>query len=169
MLSTEGRILSVRRSALVLAAAALLMAAALSIEVTLVFDEDQAHEASSGSHRSFEVPDLPPPVIWPDASKIVGDGRTLFMPKAGAAPIPPPPEPPPAQPQEQFSLVAILIAPAGKFVLLRGQQTQGLQQAQEGSMVGSWNLAVVEANRVILERASQRTILYLPDTVPENP
>jgi hypothetical protein len=170
MRSTDGRILSTGRLALALAAVVLLFVAILVAQASLLFGEDQTDGMTGGTQRAFDVPELATAATWPNSSEIAADGRSLFVPKVAATPqAAAPVEPQPEETQEQLGLVAVLIAPSGKFALLRAQQSQEIQQIKEGGAVGGWNLAAVEANRVILKHGDRQTILYLPDTIPENP
>lgn len=156
---------------MVLGAIALLLAGILVAQTNLLLGGGWSGGMTRDTQRAFDMPELATAAIWPDPTKITNDGRSLFVPKIAAAPpaAAPADPPPPEVTQEQLALVAIVIAPAGKFALLRAQQSQELKQVEEGSIVGGWNLAAVEANRVILEHGDQRSILYLPDTIPENP
>lgn len=157
------------RAALALVAIVVLLAAALLAEISVLFDDSRPEPMTSASQRTLDVPELSPASTWPDASKISSDGRTLFAPKVAAI-LAAPPEPAlPEQPKEQLSLIAVVIGPGGRFALLRAEQSQAVQQVQEGSVVGGWKLAAVEDNRVVLEDGGQRAVLYLPDTSPENP
>lgn len=169
MRSIDGRLLSIPRSALALAAIVVLLGAVLLAQAAALFDDSQVEAMTSGSQRALDLPELASATAWPDAAKIAADGRTLFAPKVAAVPAPPPEPAPPEQPKEQLSLIAVVIGPGGRFALLRSEQSQAVQQVQEGSIVGGWNLAAVEDNRVILEDGGQQTVLYLPDTSPENP
>ena len=155
------------RSALALSAIVMVLGAALLAEAAVLFDDSWAEPMTSASQRALDFPELSPAATWPDASKISAGGRTLFAPKVAAVPVAAPA--PPEQPKEQLSLIAIVIGPGGRFALLRAEQSQAVQQVQEGGFVGGWNLAAVEDNRVILEDGGQQTVLYLPDTSPENP
>lgn len=157
------------RLALALAAIVILLGVVLLAEAAVLFDDSGTDPMTPASQRALDLPQLSFAPTWPDASKISADGRTLFAPKVAAVPVAPPEPAPPEQPKGQLSLVAIVIGPGGRFALLRAEQSQAVQQVQEGSIVGGWNLAAVEDNRVILEDGGQRTILYLPDTSPENP
>lgn len=155
-----------------LGAAALLLAGILVAQASSLVDDREADGATSGTQRALDMPELKTAAIWPDASKIAADGHSLFLSKITAVPPPAAPVEPPQPeqpPPEPLALVAVLIAPAGKFALLRAQQSQELAQVQEGAAIGGWNLAAVEANRVILEHGGQQTTLYLPDTMPDNP
>lgn len=171
MRSTDGRLLSLGRLAAALAGATVFLGMLLAAQIDILFSERPATEAPAGNQRTIDMPALNVSMAWPDASGVPGDGRSLFLSNAlaevqVAAPIEPPP---PEQPQEQLSLVAVLIAPTGKFALLRSQQSQELRQVEEGADMAGWTLATVEANRVILEHRGQQTILYLPDTIPDSP
>jgi hypothetical protein len=157
------------RSVLALAAIVMVLGAALLAEAAVLLEDSRTELTASASQRVLDLPELSPAAAWPDASKIEADGRTLFAPKIAAVPVAPPEPAPPEQPKEQLSLIAIVIGPGGKFALLRSEQSQAVQQVQEGGIVGGWNLAAVEDNRVILEDGGQRSVLYLPDTSPENP
>jgi hypothetical protein len=169
MRSIDGRLLSTGRLALAVAAIVMLLGAALLAEAAVLFDGSETDPMTSASQRALDLPELSPASTWPDASKISADGRTLFAPKIAALPVAPPEPAPPEQPKEQLSLIAIVIGPGGRFALLRAEQSQAVQQVQEGGSVGGWNLAAVEDNRVILEDGGQQSVLYLPDTSPENP
>jgi hypothetical protein len=169
MRSIDGRRLSIRRSALALAAIVMVLGAALLAEAAVLFDDSWSEPMTAASRRALDLPELSSSAAWPDASKIAADGRTLFAPKIAAVPVAPPEPAPPEQPKEQLSLIAIVIGPGGRFALLRAEQSQAVQQVQEGGSVGGWNLAAVEDNRVILEDGGQQSVLYLPDTSPENP
>jgi hypothetical protein len=171
MRTTDGRILSLRRLAAVLAALSALLAVILVAEIDLLFPEQEAAQAGAGAQRSIDLPELKTAALWPDVGQVSMDGRSLFLSKVAAQPAAPPLAEPqqPEPPQEQFALVAIVIAPNGRFALLRSQLSQELRQIQEGATVGNWSLAAVETDRVILEHGGRETILYLPDTIPPNP
>lgn len=169
MRSIDGRVLSTGRLALAVAALVMLLGVALMAESAVLFDSSWSEPMTSASQRALDFPELSPAATWPDASKIPADGRTLFAPKVVAVPVAAPEPAPPEQPKEQLSLIAVVIGPGGRFALLRPEQSQAVQQVQEGGIVGGWNLAAVEDNRVILEDGGQRTVLYLPDSSPENP
>lgn len=158
-----------RRSAVALAAIVMVLGAALLAEAAVLFDNSWSEPMTSASQRALDFPELSPAATWPDASKIPADGRTLFAPKVVAVPVALPEPAAPEQPKEQLSLMAIVIGPGGRFALLRAEQSQAVQQVQEGGSVGGWTLAAVEDNRVILEDGGQQSVLYLPDTSPENP
>ena len=169
MQSIDGRLLSIRRSAFALAAIVVLLGAVLLAQATILFDDDRAEAMTPASQRALDLPEVASDVAWPDVGSITADGRTLLAPNVAAIPVVAPEPAPPEQPKEQLTLIAIVIGPGGRFALLRSEQSQALQQVQEGGNVGGWSLAAVEDNRVILEDEGQQTVLYLPDTSPENP
>jgi len=169
MRSIDGRVLSARRSALVLAAITLFLAAVLLAQATFLFGDGQPEKISRDSQRALDIPALAAVATWPDASTTAVEGRALFAPKIAAVAPPPVEAAPPEQPREQLFLIAVVIEPAGKFALLRTQQSEDVRKVEEGGTVGGWSLAAVEANRVILEDAGQQIALYLPDTAPEAP
>jgi hypothetical protein len=169
MRSIDGRVVSLPRSALALTAIVALLGVALLAEVSVLFHESLDEGMTLASQRSLDLPALTPFGTWPDASAVTADGRALFAPKIAAVPVAPPEPAPPKQPKEQLSLMAIVIGPGGKFALLRSEQSQTVQQVQEGGIVGGWTLAAVDDNRVTLEDGGQQAVLYLPDTAPANP
>ena len=119
MRSIDGRLLSMGRSALALAAIVMVLGAGLLAESAVLFDDSRTESMTSASQRALDFPELSPAATWPDASKISADGRTLFAPKVAAQPVAPPEPAPPEQPKEQLSLIAIVIGPGGRFALLR--------------------------------------------------
>jgi hypothetical protein len=71
-----------------------------------------------------------------------------------------PPEPPPLRPNE-LVIVGVVMRPEGTVALIQDTRTDEVVNAAEGARVGGWEVAEIQADRVILRSRGQEATLQL--------